>query len=118
MIINNQKKIDFFKRYFAKKNLVCVDTEFERKKTYFSKLSIITISDGKKFFIFDIYENPKQIEIIRKLFRSKRLLKILHGGVQDIEIFLNHKINIEPFLILKLLQAFWVKIKIFHTQTL
>ena len=97
MIINNQKKIDFFKRYFAKKNLVCVDTEFERKKTYFSKLSIITISDGKKFFIFDIYENPKQIEIIRKLFRSKKLLKILHGGVQDIEIFLNHKINIEPF---------------------
>ena len=50
MIINNQKKIDFFKRYFAKKNLVCVDTEFERKKTYFSKLSIITISDGKKIF--------------------------------------------------------------------
>ena len=97
MIINNQKKIDFFKRYFDKKKLVCVDTEFERKKTYFSKLSIITISDGKKFFIFDIYENPKQIEIIRKLFRSKKLLKILHGGVQDIEIFLNHKINIEPF---------------------
>ena len=61
MIINNQKKIDFFKRYFAKKNLICVDTEFERKKTYFSKLSIITISDGKKFFIFDIFENPKQI---------------------------------------------------------
>ena len=97
MIINNQKKIDFFKRYFAKKNLVCVDTEFERKKTYFSKLSIITISDGKKFFIFDIFENPELIEIIRKLFKSKKLLKILHGGVQDIEIFLNHKINIEPF---------------------
>ena len=76
---------------------MCVDTEFERKKTYFSKLSIITISDGKKFFIFDIFENPKQIEIIRKLFKSKKLLKILHGGVQDIEIFLNHKINIEPF---------------------
>ena len=97
MIINNQKKIDFFKRYFAKKNLVCVDTEFERKKTYFSKLSIITISDGKKFFIFDIFKNPEQIEIIRKLFKSKKLLKILHGSVQDIEIFLNHKINIEPF---------------------
>ena len=43
MIINSQKKIDFFKRYFAKKNLVCVDTEFERKKTYFSRLSIILL---------------------------------------------------------------------------
>ncbi len=97
MIINSQKKIDFFKRYFAKKNFVCVDTEFERKKTYFSKLSIITISDGKKFFIFDIIENPKQIEIIRELFKSRKILKILHGANQDIEIFINHKINIEPF---------------------
>ena len=97
MIINSQKKIDFFKRYFARKNLVCVDTEFERKKTYFSKLSIITISDGKKFFIFDIFENPKQIEIIRNLFKSKKILKIMHGSIQDIEIFINHKINIEPF---------------------
>ena len=97
MIINSQKKIDFFKRYFAKKNLVCVDTEFERKKTYFSKLSIITISDGKKFFIFDIIENPKHLEIVRKLFKSKKILKILHGANQDVEIFINHNINIEPF---------------------
>ena len=97
MIINSQKKIDFFKKYFAKKNLACVDTEFERKKTYFSKLSIITISDGKKFFIFDIVQNPRLIEIIRELFKSKKILKILHGANQDIEIFINHKINIEPF---------------------
>ena len=97
MIINSQKKIDFFKRYFEKKNLVCVDTEFERKKTYFSKLSIITISDGKKFFIFDIIENPKHLEIVRKLFKSKKILKILHGANQDVEIFINHNINIEPF---------------------
>ena len=67
MIVNSQKKIDFFKKYFNKKKYVCVDTEFERKKTYFSKLSIITISDGKKFFIFDILENPEIIEIIRDL---------------------------------------------------
>ncbi len=106
MIINSQKKIDFFKRYFAKKNLICVDTEFERKKTYFSKLSIITISDGKKFFIFDIFENPKQIEIIRKVFKSKKLLKILHGGMQDIEIFVNYKINIEPLFDTQIAAAF------------
>tara|TARA_B100000963_G_scaffold360579_1_gene391970 strand:+ start:2678 stop:3730 length:1053 start_codon:yes stop_codon:yes gene_type:complete len=97
MIINSQKKIDFFKRYFAKKNFICVDTEFERKKTYYSKLSIVTVSDGKKFFIFDILEDPKLLNILKELFKSKKLLKILHGSSQDIEIFLNHKVNIEPF---------------------
>ena len=62
MIINNQKKIDFFKRYFAKKNLVCVDTEFERKKTYFSKLSIITISDGKNFSYLIFLKIPSKLK--------------------------------------------------------
>ncbi len=97
MIINSQKQIDFFKKYFAKKNLICVDTEFERKKTYFSKLSIITVSDGKRFFIFDILENSQHIKVVRDLFETKKLVKILHGGSQDIEIFINHNINIEPF---------------------
>ncbi len=97
MIINSQKKIDFFKKYFAKKNLICVDTEFDRKKTYFSKLSIITVSDGKRFFIFDILENSQHIKVVRDLFETKKLVKILHGGSQDIEIFINHNINIEPF---------------------
>ena len=97
MIINNQKKIDLFKKYFVKKNFVCVDTEFERKKTYYSQLSIITISDGRKFFIFDILQYPSHIKIVKDLLKSKKKLKIVHGGSQDIEIFINHKINIEPF---------------------
>tara|TARA_B100000886_G_scaffold34695_2_gene21638 strand:+ start:3076 stop:4134 length:1059 start_codon:yes stop_codon:yes gene_type:complete len=97
MIVNNQKKLILFKKYFNKKKFICVDTEFERKKTYYSKLSIITISDGKKIFIFDILKYPYQINFLREVFKSNSKLKILHGGNQDIEIFLNLKINIEPF---------------------
>ena len=71
MIINNQKKLELFKRYFNKKNCLCIDTEFERKKTYYSKLSIITISDGQKIFIFDLLKFPDQIKTIREIFKSK-----------------------------------------------
>ena len=106
MIINSEKKIDIFKKYFAKKKFICVDTEFERKKTYFSKLSVITLSDGKKFFIFDILENPSYINVIRSLFKSKKTLKILHGGSQDIEIFIKIKLILNLFLTLKSLQVF------------
>ena len=97
MIVNNQKKLELFKKYFNKKNCLCVDTEFERKKTYYSKLSIITISDGQKIFIFDLLKFPDQIKTIREIFKSKKKIKIIHGGMQDIEIFLNHNVNIEPF---------------------
>jgi len=97
MIVNNQKKLELFKKYFNKKNCLCVDTEFDRKKTYYSKLSIITISDGQKIFIFDLLKFPDQIKTIREIFKSKKKIKIIHGGMQDIEIFLNHNVNIEPF---------------------
>ena len=97
MIVNNEKKLELFKKYFNKKNYICVDTEFERKKTYYSKLSIITISDGQKIFIFDLLKFPDQIKILRDVFKSNKKIKIIHGGAQDIEIFLNHNINIEPF---------------------
>lgn len=97
MIVNNEKKLELFKKYFNKKNYICVDTEFERKKTYYSKLSIITISDGQKIFIFDLIKFPDQIKILRDVFKSNKIMKIIHGGIQDIEIFLNHNINIEPF---------------------
>lgn len=97
MIVKNQKKLDLLKKYFNKKNYICVDTEFDRRKTYYSTLSIITISDGKKTFIFDILKNPEQINFLREIFKSKKKLKIFHGGIQDIEIFLNNDLNIEPF---------------------
>ena len=42
-------------------------------------------------------ENPSYINVIRSLFKSKKTLKILHGGSQDIEIFIKNKINIKPF---------------------
>ena len=54
MIINSQKKIDFFKRYFAKKNLICVDTEFERKKLIFQNylLSQFLMEKNFSYLIF------------------------------------------------------------------
>jgi ribonuclease D len=106
MIINSQKKLDIFKKYFNKKNFLCVDTEFERKKTYYSKLSIVTISDGVKFFIFDVLQYPNHIEFLKKIFKSKKKIKIIHGGNQDIEIFLDKKINIEPYFDTQLAAGF------------
>ncbi len=97
MIVNSQKKLDLFKKYFNKKKYFCIDTEFERKKTHYSRLSIIAVSDGIKFFIFDILEYPTHLEFLKKILKSKKKIKIFHGGNQDIEIFLNYKINIEPY---------------------
>ena len=39
MIVNNQKKLDLTEKAFLRKKYFYLDTEFERKNTFFSKLS-------------------------------------------------------------------------------
>lgn len=106
MIVNSIKKIEFFRKYFHKKKYYCLDTEFDRKKTYYSKLSIITISDGLKFFIFDILNHPEYLSFLKKIFKDKNKLKIFHGSDQDLEIFLRYNFNIEPFFDTQLAAGF------------
>lgn len=97
MIINNQKNLNKFISCFKKKKFICIDTEFERKNTFFSKLSIISISDGKNYFVFDVIKNPEFLEKLRIILKRKSLLKIIHGGLQDIEIFNKQNFSIDPF---------------------
>ena len=106
MIVNNQKKLDLVEKAFLRKKYFYLDTEFERKNTFFSKLSIITISNGKNIFIFDILKYPEYLNFLKKLFKNKTRTKIIHGGQQDIEIFLNYNLNIEPFYDTQLASGF------------
>src|SRR6056300_830458 len=106
MIVNNQKKLDLTEKAFLRKKNFYLDTEFERKNTFFSKLSIVTISNGKNIFIFDIIKYPEHLNFLKKLFKNKTRTKIIHGGQQDIEIFLNYNLNIEPFYDTQLASGF------------
>src|SRR6056300_284759 len=106
MIVNNQKKLDLTEKAFLRKKNFYLDTEFERKNTFFSKLSIVTISNGKNIFIFDIIKYPEHLNFLKKLFKNKTRKKIIHGGQQDIEIFLNYNLNIEPFYDTQLASGF------------
>ena len=106
MIVNNQKKLDLAEKAFLRKKYFYLDTEFERKNTFFSKLSIVTISNGKNIFIFDIIKYPEHLNFLKKLFKNKTRTKIIHGGQQDIEIFLNYNLNIEPFYDTQLASGF------------
>jgi len=96
MIITSEKKLNIFFNHFKNKSLICLDTEFERKNTYFANLSFISVTDGNKFFIFDLVKYPNYLNGLKKILK-KNILKILHGSSQDIEIFIKNKIPYEPF---------------------
>ncbi len=66
--------------------VLAVDTEFMREKTYFARLCLIQIATEQQIVIID----PLAIDDLRpflELLYNPGILKILHAGRQDLELF-------------------------------
>lgn len=71
----------------ASSPVVAIDTEFMRERTYYARLCLIQIATNDVVAIVD----PLQIDDLTPLARilsDKGIVKILHAGIQDIEILL------------------------------
>lgn len=94
MLIKNNEDLINLCKLFKNKKVLFIDTEFDRKNTYFSKLSYITIYDGTRFWIIDALSNLN-LNILKKIISNKEIIKVFHGSQQDLEIFNNLKIKIK-----------------------
>jgi ribonuclease D len=65
---------------------VAVDTEFMREKTYWAKLCLIQIAVGDDCAIVDPLELD-DLEPLLDLLADESVLKVLHAGSQDFELF-------------------------------
>ncbi len=72
--------------FFLSCKLLAVDTEFKRETTYFPKPCLIQLAGGKRIVCIDPF-NIEDLQPLRDLLCSEKILKILHAGRQDIEVF-------------------------------
>ena len=79
---------------YEKAEYIAIDTEFIREKTYWPKLCLIQVFDGKKASIIDPLVNGIDLEPLIDLLENDSITKIFHAGRQDIEIFYNLTNNI------------------------
>lgn len=66
--------------------VVAVDTEFMREKTYFARLCLIQIATDDVAAIVDPIAVP-DLAPLCEIFSDESVIKILHAGGQDLEIF-------------------------------
>jgi ribonuclease D len=65
-----------------------LDTEFLREKTYFSKLCLVQVSGpGIEPTIIDPFDPDTDMEPLLEALFDKDVIKVLHSGYQDLEIF-------------------------------
>ncbi|WP_237387571.1 ribonuclease D [Xenorhabdus sp. Sc-CR9] len=73
----------------AKKNArVALDTEFVRTRTYYPQLGLIQLFDGEQLALIDPLE-ISQWQPLRELLTDPDVLKLIHAGSEDLEVFGN-----------------------------
>ena len=89
MLINNNDQLKQFLVKSQKDNLIGVDTEFYRVSTYDPKLCLLQFSNRSQIMIVDPLNKKIDLELIKEILFSKKILKIFHAAYQDIEIIFN-----------------------------
>lgn len=67
---------------------ITLDTEFERRNTYFAIPALLQIAGSKQTYIIDMIA-IQDYTPIKKLVENPSILKVLHCGFQDLEILQN-----------------------------
>jgi ribonuclease D len=65
---------------------LAIDTEFERRTTYYPILALVQVYDGKKVYLID----PLAVEcppVFRQICADPSIIKIMHSAREDLEVF-------------------------------
>ena len=89
MIIDNFKDLNSIIKNIQDEEFLAIDTEFIRETTYFSKLCLIQIATKNISFIIDPLSNNINLEPLWEILNKDQIIKVMHSGRQDMEIFYN-----------------------------
>ncbi|WP_286232651.1 ribonuclease D [Thalassotalea sediminis] len=105
LIIEQQTLIDICQR-FAEKDVLAVDTEFVRTRTYFPKLGLIQLCDGEEVALVDPL-SVDDLSPVWQLFENPNIVKVLHACSEDVEIFVNQgKCNLKNIIDSQIMMSF------------
>jgi ribonuclease D len=69
-------------------DVVAVDTEFMRERSYFARLCLVQIATAEHVFLIDTIALDGTLEALAPLLRAPGTVKVFHAGVQDVEVLL------------------------------
>ena len=86
-LIKTNKELKEVCKILTKAKFITIDTEFIREKTYWSQLCLIQVCSEDTEVIIDPLADGIDLTPFIKILNKKSILKVLHSGRQDIEIF-------------------------------
>lgn len=93
-LLETPAQLEAAERAWSESDVLGIDTEFIRERTYRADLGLIQVSDGRTAWLWDPlrFENDAAI---RRLLENPAILKVLHSGSEDLEV-LRHALDAIP----------------------
>lgn len=85
---------------------IAIDTEFERRDTYFPMLSLLQLATENKVWVIDALSGI-DLKFLQKIFENPKILKVWHAGDQDFDA-IRYKLNLKvhPFIDTQIMATF------------
>ncbi len=86
--IRDSETLKELSQQWLEREVIAMDTEFDRTNTYFHKLSLIQIYDGEQIWFIDTLEFEDLSEL-KPVIESESLIKVFHSCSEDLEALFN-----------------------------
>lgn len=94
MYIRTQNELLEFINRAQQSDILAIDTEFLREKTYYPQLCLLQMATEEEDVIVDPF-TVGSLDALKTLFCDENITKLFHAGSQDIEI-LYHELGVIP----------------------
>ena len=92
--MTTQAQLEELARELEGSKLLAIDTEFMREKTYYAKLCLLQLNNGKVSALVDPLA-VHDLSPLAPILTDENCVKIFHAGTQDIAI-LYHETGVTP----------------------
>lgn len=87
LYISTDEELEHFCTLLKEEEVICLDTEFMREKTYYPNLCLIQIASDKDIALVDPLAESMNLEPLWQIIEDPSKRKVFHSCRQDLEIF-------------------------------
>ncbi|WP_133406730.1 ribonuclease D [Parashewanella tropica] len=92
--IEDQNAFDDLILQYSQSDILSIDTEFVRTRTYYAKLGLLQMYDGQTLALIDPLK-CEDLSGLWALLENENIIKLLHAGSEDLDIFAHYG-QVEP----------------------
>jgi len=94
-IVTDSKRLKESIASLKGESFVAIDTEFDRRNTYYPKLCLVQVGGINSSFAVDVLAPGLNLKPLCKLLKSRKILKVFHSAREDVEV-LYHGLGVIP----------------------